>query len=35
LRAAAVEVKDDSSIPGVTRCHVSDPFGNRVELIDS
>ena len=21
-------------IPGVVRCHVADPFGNRIELID-
>lgn len=33
LRAAGVEVKDDYSIPGVRRCHISDPFGNRVELV--
>ena len=33
LRAAGVEVKLDESIPGVRRCHVSDPFGNRIELI--
>ena len=35
LRAAGVEVKDDDSIPGVRRCHISDPFGNRIELIGS
>jgi catechol 2,3-dioxygenase-like lactoylglutathione lyase family enzyme len=35
LRAAGVEVRDDSSIPGITRSHVSDPFGNRIELIGS
>ncbi len=35
LRMSAVEVRDDSSIPGVTRCHISDPFGNRIELIGS
>jgi catechol 2,3-dioxygenase-like lactoylglutathione lyase family enzyme len=35
LRSAGVEVRDDFSIPGVTRCHVSDPFGNRIELIAS
>jgi len=35
LRAAGVEIKDDDSIPGVRRCHVSDPFGNRIELIGS
>ena len=33
LRAAGVEVKDDTNIPGVRRCHISDPFGNRIELI--
>ena len=33
LRAAGVEVKADDNIPGVRRCHVSDPFGNRIELI--
>jgi hypothetical protein len=34
LRAAAFEVTEDKSIPGVRRCHVFDPFGNRLELID-
>ena len=33
LRAAGVEVTDDASIPGVRRCHIADPFGNRIELI--
>ncbi|MGB6474152.1 MAG: VOC family protein [Candidatus Sulfotelmatobacter sp.] len=33
LRAAGVEAKEDESIPGVRRCHVFDPFGNRIELI--
>lgn len=33
LRAAGTDVKDDHSIPGVRRCHISDPFGNRIELI--
>jgi catechol 2,3-dioxygenase-like lactoylglutathione lyase family enzyme len=33
LKSAAVEVIDDSTIPGVGRCHISDPFGNRIELI--
>lgn len=33
LRAAGIDVKDDHSIPGVRRCHISDPFGNRIELI--
>src|SRR5271165_1127062 len=35
LRAAGVEVKADGSIPGVRRCHICDPFGNRIELIGS
>ena len=33
LRAAGVEVTEDSNIPGVRRCHIADPFGNRIELI--
>ena len=30
---ARVEVLDGASIPGVRRCHIADPFGNRIELI--
>src|ERR1700733_5650532 len=33
LRAAGIEVIEDENIPGVRRCHVFDPFGNRLELI--
>ena len=33
LRAAGVEVTPAEDIPGVRRCHVHDPFGNRIELI--
>jgi catechol 2,3-dioxygenase-like lactoylglutathione lyase family enzyme len=33
LRAAGVSVANDQSIPGVRRCHIHDPFGNRIELI--
>jgi catechol 2,3-dioxygenase-like lactoylglutathione lyase family enzyme len=33
LRTAGVEVTEDDSIPDLRRCHVSDPFGNRIELI--
>ncbi|HKF03525.1 MAG TPA: VOC family protein [Candidatus Sulfotelmatobacter sp.] len=33
LKSAGMEVIDDSTIPGVRRCHISDPFGNRIELI--
>ncbi|HKI27383.1 MAG TPA: VOC family protein [Candidatus Sulfotelmatobacter sp.] len=35
LRARGVEAKDDDTIPGVRRCHISDPFGNRIELVSS
>lgn len=33
LRDAGVEVNEPNDIPGVSRCHVHDPFGNRLELI--
>lgn len=33
LRAAGVAVTHDANIPGVERCHIADPFGNRIELI--
>jgi catechol 2,3-dioxygenase-like lactoylglutathione lyase family enzyme len=33
LRAAGVEALPAAEVPGVTRCHVHDPFGNRIELI--
>ena len=32
-RAAGFVVQDDDSIPGVRRCHVFDPFGNRIEFV--
>lgn len=35
LRAAGIEVTEDDNIPGVWRCHIADPFGNRIELIAS
>jgi len=34
-QAAGVQVCGDSSIPAVTRCHIADPFGNRIELIST
>ena len=34
LRAAGVEVVDDDSIPGLRRCYVADPWGNRIELVE-
>jgi catechol 2,3-dioxygenase-like lactoylglutathione lyase family enzyme len=33
LEAAGVPVRPASDVPGVQRCHVEDPFGNRIELI--
>lgn len=33
LREAGVTVSEDSTIPGVRRAFVADPFGNRVELV--
>jgi len=35
LRQAGVLGQDVDDIPGVRRCHIQDPFGNRIELIDS
>jgi len=33
LRQAGMSVQEVSDIPGVRRCHIHDPFGNRIELI--
>lgn len=33
LRAAGVEIREDDAIPGVRRCYVADPWGNRIELV--
>jgi catechol 2,3-dioxygenase-like lactoylglutathione lyase family enzyme len=35
LSRAGIDVRDDQSIPGTTRCYVEDPVGNRLELIDA
>lgn len=35
LRAEGFVVTDDSAIDGVKRAFVADPFGNRIELIQS
>lgn len=34
LAAAGVMVRPNAEIPDVRRCHIDDPFGNRLELID-
>ena len=33
LKSAGVEVTEVDDLPGVRRCHIFDPFGNRIELI--
>ena len=34
LRRANVVVQEVDDIPSVRRCHIQDPFGNRIELVD-
>ena len=34
LRAAGFESDAGEQIPGVRRCYVHDPFGNRIELVE-
>lgn len=33
LREAGVPMRAADEIPGITRCHIEDPFGNRIELV--
>ncbi|MGA8272108.1 MAG: VOC family protein [Candidatus Sulfotelmatobacter sp.] len=33
LRGAGMEVTEPNDIPGLSRGHVHDPFGNRIELV--
>ncbi len=33
LKRGGVQVVEANDIPGVCRCHISDPFGNRIELL--
>jgi catechol 2,3-dioxygenase-like lactoylglutathione lyase family enzyme len=35
LAKAGIAVRWDNEIPDVRRCHIDDPFGNRIELIES
>ena len=35
LEAAGRHVRFDDEMPGVRRCYVDDPFGNRLELIEA
>ena len=34
VRDAGLDVRWSDEIPGTVRCHIDDPFGNRIELID-
>jgi hypothetical protein len=34
LRASGIEVSDDDSVAGPYRVYVTDPFGNRLELME-
>lgn len=34
LREAGVVVDEGEPLPGFLRCYVSDPFGNRIELLE-
>lgn len=34
LRGAGAKVVDDDLLPGYERCYVTDPFGNRLELME-
>jgi catechol 2,3-dioxygenase-like lactoylglutathione lyase family enzyme len=35
LSADGVKVTEVDDIPGVRRCHIHDPFGNRIELVSA
>ena len=34
LRSAGIAVTTDNSLPGYSRIYISDPFGNRIELLE-
>ncbi len=35
IEAAGLDAEWNDEISGVTRCHINDPFGNRIELIEA
>jgi catechol 2,3-dioxygenase-like lactoylglutathione lyase family enzyme len=35
LRDRGVAIREDSTVPGTRRAFIDDPFGNRIELIDT
>ncbi len=34
VEASGIEARWSDEIPGTVRCHIDDPFGNRIELIE-
>jgi catechol 2,3-dioxygenase-like lactoylglutathione lyase family enzyme len=34
IAATGIEARWSDEVPGSVRCHIDDPFGNRIELID-
>ena len=34
LAAGGVAIRQDEPLPGYKRCYISDPFGNRIELME-
>ena len=35
IESSGIDARWSDEIPGVERCHVDDPFGNRIELIEA
>ena len=35
IESSGIEARWSDEIPGVERCHIDDPFGNRIELIEA
>jgi catechol 2,3-dioxygenase-like lactoylglutathione lyase family enzyme len=35
VRSAGLDARWSDELPGVARCYVDDPFGNRLELVDA
>jgi catechol 2,3-dioxygenase-like lactoylglutathione lyase family enzyme len=35
VEVSGLDVRWSDEVPGTVRCHVDDPFGNRIELIDA
>ena len=35
VAAHGLDVRWSDEVPGTVRCHLDDPFGNRLELIDA